>query len=270
MLQVVADKTGYPADMIELDMELEGDLGIDSIKRVEILAAVQERAPGLPEIDAAQMASLQTLRAIVDVLGQQLGGAAAAHAQPTHAVPSGGPLEAAKTAKAGPRLGRFRLDAVPARRTGLAMAGLFDGEVWITGDSGSTADELAALLKAEGIDARATHKPPEDARAVVFLGGLRDVATIDEALAIHREAFSTARGLAPQLQREGGLFVTVQDTGGRFGLSEIPGLRAWLGGLSALAKTAALEWPSAAVKSIDLERAGRGARALAEGCATSC
>ncbi|MFO0659219.1 MAG: phosphopantetheine-binding protein [Polyangiaceae bacterium] len=39
MLTIVAEKTGYPAEMLGADMELEADLGIDSIKRVEILAA---------------------------------------------------------------------------------------------------------------------------------------------------------------------------------------------------------------------------------------
>ena len=34
MLEVVAQKTGYPVEMIGMEMELEADLGIDSIKRV--------------------------------------------------------------------------------------------------------------------------------------------------------------------------------------------------------------------------------------------
>lgn len=38
--EAIADKTGYPTDMIDEDMELESDLGIDSIKRVEIFADV--------------------------------------------------------------------------------------------------------------------------------------------------------------------------------------------------------------------------------------
>ncbi|MGZ5952372.1 MAG: acyltransferase domain-containing protein, partial [Isosphaeraceae bacterium] len=37
LLQIVAEKTGYPVEMLELDMQLDDDLGIDSIKRVEIL-----------------------------------------------------------------------------------------------------------------------------------------------------------------------------------------------------------------------------------------
>ncbi|MDB5460111.1 MAG: omega-3 polyunsaturated fatty acid synthase subunit, PfaA, partial [Caulobacteraceae bacterium] len=36
LLDVVAEKTGYPVEMLSLDMELEAGLGIDSIKRVQI------------------------------------------------------------------------------------------------------------------------------------------------------------------------------------------------------------------------------------------
>ena len=45
LLEVVSEKTGYPTEMLELSMELDADLGIDSIKRVEILSALQERLP---------------------------------------------------------------------------------------------------------------------------------------------------------------------------------------------------------------------------------
>ena len=33
----MADKTGYPEEVLDLDAQLESGLGIDSIKRVEIL-----------------------------------------------------------------------------------------------------------------------------------------------------------------------------------------------------------------------------------------
>ncbi len=69
LLVVVADKTGYPADMLTLDMDLEGDLGIDSIKRVEILAAVDERVPALPKVDRARLGAMRTLAEIVAALG---------------------------------------------------------------------------------------------------------------------------------------------------------------------------------------------------------
>jgi len=68
MLDVVADKTGYPVEMLDLSMALEADLGIDSIKRIEILSAFQGRIAALTEADTATMATLVTLQEIVDYL----------------------------------------------------------------------------------------------------------------------------------------------------------------------------------------------------------
>ncbi|MGL1956165.1 MAG: SDR family NAD(P)-dependent oxidoreductase [Colwellia sp.] len=65
MMAVVAEKTGYPTEMLELDMDMEADLGIDSIKRVEILGAVQETIPMLPELNPEDLAELRTLGEIV-------------------------------------------------------------------------------------------------------------------------------------------------------------------------------------------------------------
>ena len=48
----------------------------------------------------------------------------------------------------------------------------------------------------------------------------------------------------------GGVFCTVQDTGGCFGLTDPDPQRAPFGGLAALARTAAREWPRAAVKAM--------------------
>jgi acyl carrier protein len=68
LLEVVAEKTGYPAEMLEPGMDMEADLGIDSIKRVEILGAMEERVPGLPTMEAEALAGLRTLGQIVAML----------------------------------------------------------------------------------------------------------------------------------------------------------------------------------------------------------
>ena len=68
LLEVVADKTGYPVEMLELDMRLDSDLGIDSIKRVEILSALQARLPAAPVVKPEDLGRLQTLRQIVAFL----------------------------------------------------------------------------------------------------------------------------------------------------------------------------------------------------------
>jgi acyl transferase domain-containing protein len=66
LLEIVSEKTGYPTEMLELDMDMEADLGIDSIKRVEILGAMQELFPTLPQVDAAILSELRTLRQITE------------------------------------------------------------------------------------------------------------------------------------------------------------------------------------------------------------
>ena len=70
MLAVVADKTGYPTEMLELSMDMEADLGIDSIKRVEILGAVQDEITDLPELDAEQLSQMRTLAEIVNYMNE--------------------------------------------------------------------------------------------------------------------------------------------------------------------------------------------------------
>jgi malonyl CoA-acyl carrier protein transacylase len=100
LLNLVSDRTGYPTDMLGLDQDLEAELGIDSIKRVEILGALQK---SLPEPLAATMQSdmdsltrVKSLNGIVekllatialvpgveekDGLGKHLSGGKASHA----------------------------------------------------------------------------------------------------------------------------------------------------------------------------------------------
>ncbi|MFA0160298.1 phosphopantetheine-binding protein [Vibrio splendidus] len=73
MLSVVADKTGYPTEMLDLAMDMEADLGIDSIKRVEILGTVQDQLPTLPELNPEDLAECRTLGEIVDYMNSKLG-----------------------------------------------------------------------------------------------------------------------------------------------------------------------------------------------------
>jgi acyl carrier protein len=69
-LRVVAEKTGYPVEMLEMDMAMEADLGIDSIKRVEIMSAMQDQIGDAIAVDPQEMAVLETLGEVVDYLRQ--------------------------------------------------------------------------------------------------------------------------------------------------------------------------------------------------------
>ncbi len=63
---MVGRLTGYPAEMLGLDMDIEAELGIDSIKRVEILSALEEKIPDLPAVSPEIMGSLKTLGQIAE------------------------------------------------------------------------------------------------------------------------------------------------------------------------------------------------------------
>jgi polyketide-type polyunsaturated fatty acid synthase PfaA len=75
LLSVVSEKTGYPTEMLELGMDMEADLGIDSIKRVEILGALQELFPDLPRPNPEDLAEmeLRTLGQVVTYMSSLLG-----------------------------------------------------------------------------------------------------------------------------------------------------------------------------------------------------
>ena len=74
LLEIVSEKTGYPTEMLEMGMDMEADLGIDSIKRVEILGEMQSRFPELPKVDAAILAEMRTLGQITDYMSSEKGG----------------------------------------------------------------------------------------------------------------------------------------------------------------------------------------------------
>jgi acyl carrier protein len=68
LLELVSGLTGYPPEMLNLDLNLEADLGIDSIKRVEIFAALQN-AFALPAGESGSVevfSQLNTLRKIAE------------------------------------------------------------------------------------------------------------------------------------------------------------------------------------------------------------
>ncbi|NJN19076.1 MAG: acyltransferase domain-containing protein [Oscillochloris sp.] len=65
LLQITAEKTGYPIEMLDQNLDIEADLGIDSIKRIEILGAFQESSGRTLE---AQMEALSACRRISELI----------------------------------------------------------------------------------------------------------------------------------------------------------------------------------------------------------
>ena len=238
VLAIVSEKTGYPADMLGLGMEMEAELGIDSIKQVEILAALQARFPGAPSIPASELAGLRTLQDVVDSVSGLTSDDRTEHLVGVqHSAPSSSPsavLCCTETA--------FR----PVPPTGFAMAGLRDGEVFITREDPVFADALERVMTTHGIKARAVDDVPDEAGAVICLAALAAARSPEECVQMHVRAFHSARSVAKS-SAESRLFVTVQSTGAGFAGADVPV------GVASLVKTAAWEWPNASVRAIDIE-----------------
>ncbi|WFE65368.1 type I polyketide synthase [Micromonospora sp. WMMD714] len=92
ILAVLSERTGYPVDLIELDLDLEADLSIDSIKRAEVAGEVAQRLSLSVEGDESELEDLvkaRTVRAMVTWLDQKMSGTVTATATLTAALPSG-------------------------------------------------------------------------------------------------------------------------------------------------------------------------------------
>jgi hypothetical protein len=88
LLGLVEEKTGYPRDMVGLDQGLEADLGIDSIKRIEVVGAMLQILPE-PMREAltpnrSKLNTQPTLNGMLDILVQAAPGASAKAAGSVH------------------------------------------------------------------------------------------------------------------------------------------------------------------------------------------
>jgi acyl transferase domain-containing protein/NAD(P)H-dependent flavin oxidoreductase YrpB (nitropropane dioxygenase family) len=267
LLFVVCERTGYPADMIGLDADMEGDLGIDSIKRVEIAGTFTQELPVSQRgsIDIEQLTASRTLREVIAVLESSLLGTAREPVTLT----AGDPRPFEQRPAEMERIGRFVVQPASAPAIA-ATAGLAShGAVVILGDDGPLAEELAGALaehgavelltrasaprtKGEAMEVAARIRGEHGAvKALVHLasaeeeyGGLRPLFLMAQALQSDLEASAAAGGAA---------VLSATRLGGAFGFDdELTDGAAGQGAIAGFLKTLAIEWPSVRVKAVDL------------------
>ncbi|QYJ70204.1 SDR family NAD(P)-dependent oxidoreductase [Shewanella sp. FJAT-51649] len=162
MMAVVADKTGYPVEMLELSMDMEADLGIDSIKRVEILGTVQDQLPNLPELSPEDLAECRTLGEIVALYAGSQSSSEAL--QPNHAVPiQETVVETEETIDLPPHsevmLKKLPAAAELARIIATSDVQLTANSYVLIGDDGHNAGVIAEKLHAQGVKVAVVRSP---------------------------------------------------------------------------------------------------------------
>lgn len=269
LLSIVATRTGYPTEMLDLDLDLEADLSIDSIKRLEILGTLDDRLGLGSAVGEArdemleELATIRTLRGIVEwvesrtdgdgaSLDRHGGGAAldpAGNGVIAEPAGNGAPAGSAGNGFAtGPGLYRSVLEvrsAPPASINGTSLVGR---SFAITDDGRGVAPAIARLLVERGATARVIDDDDEidSVDGVIHLAPLRDGAGPEQVKALFRLARTAVRGGATWLLATTGL-------GGSFGHGANGDSRLGTGGISGLLKSLALEWPDGHVRAIDLD-----------------
>ena len=288
LLNLVSERTGYPMEMLGMTQDLEAELGIDSIKRVEILGALHQQLPAaMGEAvrgSMEQLTRVKTMAALVDRLVEistpQPAPAPAALApsptvSPTRTEPPAGEIEPSRTPRyvIAPRAAPLPAVSV-AHLSGLylvlggppALAAIVLDSLRKRGAAAHGIDQTTladATRVAEHVEAlRATAGP---VAGVVHLAGLA-VAGVPESLQVWRamaavqtkSLFELLKYCAGDLTR-GGHVVAATAFGGRFGRDgHATATSATAAGVNGLLKTLAFEWPDATFKVVDFDPTASG------------
>ena len=279
LLGVVAEKTGYPVDMLDVSMNLDADLGIDSIKRVEILAALQEALPEAPVVAPDQLGELRTLSQIVDLL------AGVADTAPTPSSPDApgsvadpenpsgaGHQNGVARAEGSPRefsaasegIDRFVPTLQPVQSTGDPIGLPAGSKIWVTRSGDVLSGQIVEELSAQGFEAEEIelhedgHDPPDELAGLIVV--VPPQVTDEDILF----GFGRMRAMAPALRRAalqgGALLCSVTALGGGFALDAPPpdDVDPTGGAWGGMLKTAAAEWTDVNCRTIDVDLAREG------------
>jgi acyl transferase domain-containing protein/NADP-dependent 3-hydroxy acid dehydrogenase YdfG len=75
VVSIVAEMTGYPPDLLDLDLDLEADLGVDTVKQAEVFAAVRGRF-GVERDESLSLRDFPTLRHVIGWIEEKTSAAA--------------------------------------------------------------------------------------------------------------------------------------------------------------------------------------------------
>jgi len=275
LLDTVSQLTGYPVEMLALDMDIEADLGIDSIKRVEILSTLEEKMPDLPPVSPDVMGTLKTLGQIADYLA----GTSTPQKSEIDAIDSSSVSHVEPVRESFERLSQGLSDFSPeylassiGRKVVSAAKKSFVQKdvltlplgrtVYVTDDNAGLSQAIVDEFKSHNIPSEIITKnmffqSVDNESRLTNIGGLIIVAQHepqDDSLLKH--AFSLSKSLGPDLLdsagKGGALFATVTRLDGAFGFKGLGIDHPLQGGLAGLAKTAAIEWESVLCRAFDI------------------
>ncbi len=275
LLSVVSQLTGYPEEMLGLDMDIESDLGIDSIKRVEILSTLEEKVPDLPNVPPDVMGTLKTFRQMISHLTADKSPAAKpseiAVNRPEPEI-SNQPETPKSNNEAAIDRKLITVSPLPKPEQKFPSLALTQ-KLYVTESNTGLSGELADIFRSRGLHVeciswQVVEKIRTGEMSIADACGLVILPSVPPSLpgahngsdlldtAPLADAFTLAKHLAPSLMAAAktgdALFATVSFMDGAFGFSGKPFKNPVLGGLAGLTKTAAIEWKNVRCHAIDI------------------
>jgi NAD(P)-dependent dehydrogenase (short-subunit alcohol dehydrogenase family)/acyl carrier protein len=288
VMAIIAEKTGYPPDMLDLDLDLEADLGIDTVKQAEMFAAIRA-AYDIPRDDQLKLRDFPTLahaiQFVFDHKPELKKQAAAPAAEPAAAAPApaatavlpqiAASMDAANSIPRRVPVPHLRPSLDLCKPTGIILDG--KSRVVVMADQGGIAIALAARLEKLGASVLMIDDAPDadtltgrleewkaggPVQGVFWLPALdqeTDLAAMD--LSAWREAsrvrvkllFAAMRALYDQVSGSGTFLVSATRLGGQHGYDQA-GAVAPLGGcVTGFTKAFKREKGEALVKVVDFE-----------------
>jgi len=273
VLDLVAEKTGYPKDMLDPDLDLEADLGIDTVKQAEMFASIRETY-NIPRDQTMRLRDFPTLGHIIRFAEERRAAAVAPPAaveeeEPRRPEPAG--FEAADTIPRRVPIPVLRPPLAVCKPTGVSLGS--GRRVFIMPDGSGVAEALSERLRALGVEVvEAADAAGAPVDGVYWLPALDDEGDLDKmTFASWREAmdlrlksfYRSMRTLYGQVAPPGTFLISATRLGGQHGYGEA-GATAPLGGaVTGFTKAYKRERPDALVKAVDFE-AARGAADIAQ------
>ena len=271
VFNTISELTGFPVEMLEPSMNLESDLGIDSIKRVEILAKLEQEPDCAMNVPADDLSGLQTIGQIISALTGKEPDPDRGDSTLEKKTPEPEPVTESPEIKQSGQKKNLERQAVVLKKYPINQIRFFNGsrielpetrKVYVTRDSSGIAerfrDEFSSLgIKAQLIDITEDIPLLDDAGGIVLVPDTFKDNTQKAGLNFLKSCFLLAKKNANFLiesAKEKGAFLTgISFLGGGFGFA---GYNCesdpCFGGLAGLVKTAALEWDNVLCHVLDM------------------
>jgi acyl carrier protein/NAD(P)-dependent dehydrogenase (short-subunit alcohol dehydrogenase family) len=293
VLKIIAEKTGYPSDMLDLDLDLEADLGIDTVKQAEMFASIRATYD-IPREDSLKLRDFPTLAHIIQFVydrkpdlkkesaqaaADAIHGAAAPMDSAAAAIAASaavvGSLEAANAVPRRVPVPQLRPSLSQCKSTGVAFKP--GSRVLVMPDQGGVGKALIGRLEKLGVQPLVIDGAPDSKFLSKYLEGWKAEGPIQGvfwlpaldaqpdiramSFAQWREAtrvrakmlFATMQALYEQIGEPGTFLVSATRLGGLHGYDAAGAADPLGGAVTGFTKSFKREKPNATVKVVDFE-----------------